>query len=62
MVRFISKKSRFRGPLDSNMVNGPKHSWNLNGKSLPHLVIIFKVIELEKVSFSDMKNPNTVSI
>ena len=29
----MSQKSRFKGPFDpltSNMVNGPKHCWNLN--------------------------------
>ena len=30
VVRYISKKSYFRGPFTSNMVNGPKHCSKLN--------------------------------
>ena len=39
-----------------NIVNGPKHCWNLNDRKLPYLLITAQVIELEKVSFSDVLN------
>ena len=40
-------------PPTSNVVNGPKHCWNLHDISF-NLLITVKKIELEKVSFSDM--------
>ena len=39
-----------------NMVNGPKHSRNLNHSNLTYLLINVKAIELEKVSLSNMQN------
>ena len=38
---------------NGNMVNGPKHSCNLNEEPLPYLLITGRIIELEKVSFSE---------
>ena len=42
--------------LTTNIVNEPKHCWNLNDRKFPYLLITAQVIELEKVSVSDMLN------
>ena len=47
-------------PSKGNTENGTKHCWNLNGAPLPYLLITVKVIELEKVSFSDIQNLKTL--
>ena len=57
VVRYMSKKSRFKGPFDRQhskrvqtlLRSEPQHS-------LPYLVIMLKVIESEKVCFSQMQS------
>ena len=44
----------------NNMVNEPKHGFNLNGSTFTVLLITGKVIELEKVTLSDMQSLETV--
>ena len=61
MVRSMPKKSHFRNPTKSNMVNAPKHCSNLKDTSLPYLLITGKPIVLQKVSVSDIRNLKTVS-
>ena len=34
MARYMSKKSRFKGPFDSNMVNGFKHCCDLDNSTV----------------------------
>ena len=61
MVRKISKKSFFRGPLGRQL-----GKWGRNilviwmTAPLQYLLIIAKVVALEKVSFSNTENPKTV--
>ena len=61
LVRSMPKKSRFRGPTKSNMVNTPKHCSNLKDTSLPYLLITGNLAVLQKVSVSHMQNLKTVS-
>ena len=44
----------------NNMVNEPKHGFNLNDSTFTVLLITGKVIELEKVTLSDMQSLKTV--
>ena len=57
----MSKKPCFSEPSTDNMGNGLKHCCNLNDSIFTTLLITVKIIVLEKVSFSDMKNRETVS-
>ena len=41
-------------PPTSNMVNGPKHCWNLHDSVFIKFIITVKKIELEKVAVSDI--------
>ena len=47
-------------PFTGNMVNGPKHWFNINVSSFTKFIDQFKVIELEKVTLRDMQSLNTV--
>ena len=47
-------------PSTDNMEKGLKHCYNRTTAPLPYLLITVKVSTLEKVSFSDIRNPNTV--
>ena len=51
VVRYLSKKSRFKGPFDWQ--HGKRVQTLLR---LPYLVIILKVIESEKVCFNQMQS------
>ena len=56
VVRYMSKKSRFKGPFDRQhgkrvqtlLRSDPQHRY--------HILIILKVIESEKVCFSQMQS------
>ena len=48
-------------PLTGNVVNGPKHSSISTRAPLTYSLITAKLIELERVSLSDIKRLNTVS-
>ena len=48
-------------PTKSNMINAPKHCFNLKDTSLPYLLITGKSIVFQKVSVSDIQNLKTVS-
>ena len=48
------KRPASEDPSTSNMVNGPKHCWNLTAATLSYLLIPSKKIKLEKDSLSDM--------
>ena len=48
-------------PTKSNMGNALKHCSNLKDTSLPYLLITWKSIVLQKVSFSHIQNVETVS-
>ena len=57
VIRYMSKKSRFKGPFDRE--HGKRVQTLLRSEStapLPYLVIILKVIESEKVCFSQMQS------
>ena len=57
VVRYLSKKSRFKGPFDRQ--HGKRVQTLLRSEQqqlLPYLVIILKVIESEKVCFSQKKS------
>ena len=54
VVRQMSKKSRFRDASTSDMVNMPKHCWNLH-----HRTSIISEIVFEKVSLIDMPDLGT---
>ena len=57
VVRYMSKKSRFKGPFDRQ--HGKRVQTLLRSDPtppLPYLVIILKVIESEKVCFSQMQS------
>ena len=43
-----------------NMGNGPKHWFNINVSSFTKFIDQFKVIELEKVTLSDIQSVNKV--
>ena len=47
-------------PSTDDMANGSKQFCNLNEAPLQYLLISVNVVVLEKVSFSDIKNPKTV--
>ena len=49
-----------KDPLNSNIVNGPKHSSMLLTAPLPYLLIPMEAVQVEKVSLSDMQNLRTV--
>ena len=55
VVRYMSKKSRFKVPL-VNMVNGFKQFSHLNHSTVTIFSVILKVIESEKVCFSQMQS------
>ena len=55
----VSKKSHFRRPWTSNMVNGPNHPWNLNNSTFIIFIDQFDKTDLEKVSIKDMQNLKT---
>ena len=50
VVRYMSKKSRFKGSCDR------QHCKRVQTAPLPYLVIILKTIESEKVYFSQMQS------
>ena len=57
VVRYLSKKSRFKGPFDrqhGKRVQTLLRIWTT--APLPYLVIILKVIESEKVRFSQKQS------
>ena len=57
VVRYMSKKSRFKVPFDRQ--HGKRVQSLLRSETqqpLPYLVIILKVIESEKVCFSQMQS------
>ena len=56
VVRYLSKKSRFKGPFDRQ--HGKRVQTHLRSTTalLPYLVIILKVIESEKVCFSQKES------
>ena len=57
VVRYMSKKSRFKGPFDRQ--HGKRVQTllrSLTTAPLPYLVIIFEIIESEKVFFSQMQS------
>ena len=60
VVRYMSKKSRFKLPFDRQ--HGKRVQTLLRSATapLPYLVIILKVIESEKVCFSHMQSPISV--
>ena len=47
-------------PSTDDLANGSKQFCNLNEAPLQYLLISVNVVVLEKVSFSDIKNPKTV--
>ena len=53
---YMSKKSRFKGPLTCKLVTAFKHCCDLNDSTVTYLVIILKVIESEKVCFRQMQS------
>ena len=53
------KKPVWDEPSTGNMVNGPKHWLNINVSSFTKFIDHFKVIELEKVTLSEMQILNT---
>ena len=61
MDRSISKSPDSRDPSQANMVNGKKHCSNLNGSTLPYLLITVKEVDLQKLLVSDMQNLKTFS-
>ena len=61
MVTSMFKKSRFKDPPASNMVNGPNIVEICMAAPLPYLLIAVKAIDFQKVSVSDMQNLKTVS-
>ena len=56
LVRYMAKLSTFRGTFDRQHGKRPQILLQSETPPLSYLVIILKVIELEKVSLSDMKN------
>ena len=56
VVTYMSKTSRFKGPFDWQHGKRFKHCCHLNTAPLPNLVIILKVIESEKVCFSQKQS------
>ena len=62
MVRWMSKKSCFRGPLDRQQGKWVETPLSiLMAGPLKYLLITVNVVGLEKVSFNDTQNPKTVS-
>ena len=54
------KKSRFTGPFNKQHGKSPNNIEIWTTAPLPYLFINVKVIALEKVSFNDIQNLNTV--
>ena len=62
MVRWLSKKPCFRGPLDRQQGKWLETPLAiLMAGPLKYLLITVNVVALEKVSFNDTQNPTTVS-
>ena len=61
MVTSLSKKSRFKDPPESNMVNGPNIVEICMAAPLPYLLIAMNAIDFQKVCVSDMPNLKTFS-
>ena len=62
MVRWMSKKSCIRGPLDRQQGKWVETPLSiLMAGPLKYLLITVNVVGLEKVSFNDTQNPKTVS-
>ena len=61
MVTSMFKKSRFKDPPASNMVNGPNIVEICMAAPLPYLLIAMNAIDFQKVSVSDMRNLKTFS-
>ena len=61
MVTSMFKKSRFKDPPESNMVNGPNIVEICMAAPLPYLLIAMNAIDFQKVSVSDMRNLKTFS-
>ena len=53
------KSSVWDDPSTGNMVNGPKHWFNLNGSFFTIFVDAVKVNDLEKATLSDMQSIKT---
>ena len=58
-IRYIESPAR-EDLLKGNMVNEPKHCWNVNSSIFTSFMIAVKVMELKKFSFNDMQNLKTV--
>ena len=58
VVRYMSKKSCFKGPFDRQQ--GKRVQTLLRSGQQPYLMIIWKVIESEKVCFSQTESLITV--
>ena len=56
VVRYMSKKSRFKGPFDRQHGKRVQTLLRSTTARLPYLLIILKVIESEKDSFSQMQS------
>ena len=61
VVRLMSRKSPFSGPLDMQRGKWAKKTFSISTTALlPYLLITVNEIELERVSHSDMENLKTV--
>ena len=61
VVRLMSRKSPFSGPLDMQRGKWGKKTFSISTAALlPYLLITVKAIELERVSDSDMENLKTL--
>ena len=56
----MSKKPCFRGPSTENMANRSKQCSDLNDSTFTKFINTVKVVALEKVSFENTQNPQTV--
>ena len=57
VIRYKSKKSRCRRPFDRQHSKRATNTFVIPTTApLPYLLVILKVIELQKVSFDDMKH------
>ena len=56
VVRYLSKKSRFKDPLTGNMVNALKHFCDLNNSTVTIFSDHFEGKWVEKVCFSQTQS------
>ena len=57
---YCLKSLVFKDPWKSNMAISSKHCSKLNGSTFAYLLINLRVIELEKLSLSNMQNLRTI--